>query len=89
MVVVGAFQSGEISIPAPGFHRVGKVLKGSFYGDVDPINGLADLVDAYLEGKLKLDNLIRERVSLEKVNEVLASFDDPNAKNIGRAVIEF
>jgi len=89
VVVVGAFQSGEISIPAPGFHRVGKVLKGSFYGDVDPINGLAELVDAYLEGKLKLDNLIRERVSLEKVNEVLASFDDPNAKNIGRAVIEF
>lgn len=89
VVVVGAFQGGDLSLPAPGFHRVGKTIKGSFYGDVNPIDGLANLAKLYLAGKLSLDNLVRERIPLEKINEAFKSFDDPNKSNVGRAVIVF
>jgi S-(hydroxymethyl)glutathione dehydrogenase / alcohol dehydrogenase len=89
VVVVGAFQGGDVAVTAPGFHRIGKTLKGSFYGDVNPIEGLADLVDLYLAGKLVLDNLVRERIPLTQINEALKSFDDPAVSNVGRAVIVF
>ncbi len=89
VVVVGAFQGGDIAFPAPGFHRVGKTIKGSFYGDVNPTTGLADLAKLYLDGKLNLDRLVRERIPLEKINEAFKSFDDPKLSNIGRAVIVF
>ena len=88
-VVVGAFGAKEITLPASGFHRLGKILKGSFYGDVDPIHGLRELADLYLGGQLKLDELIFRRTGLDRVNESLESFEDPNLANAGRWVIEF
>jgi S-(hydroxymethyl)glutathione dehydrogenase / alcohol dehydrogenase len=87
-VVVGAFGVNELTLPAPGFHRVGKILKGSFYGDVDPIHGLRELADLYLAGQLKLDELIFRRTGHDQVNESLKSFEDPSLANAGRWVLE-
>lgn len=38
IVIVGAFNPNQtLNLPAGGFHRVGKTIKGSFYGDIQPL----------------------------------------------------
>ena len=41
----------------------------------------------YLEGKLKLDELITERIKLDDINESFARMRD--RKLVGRSVVEF
>ncbi|MCR8632479.1 Zn-dependent alcohol dehydrogenase [Paenibacillus radicis (ex Xue et al. 2023)] len=89
-VVVGAYDpKKELSLPAGGFHRVGKTLKGSFYGDVHPLRDIATLAQLYLDGKLMLDELILEKIQLEDINKAFDSFHDCNCVNVGRSVIVF
>ncbi|MEK4423806.1 Zn-dependent alcohol dehydrogenase [Solibacillus sp. FSL K6-1523] len=90
IVVVGAFNPEQkLSLPAGGFHRVGKVLKGSFYGDTQPFRDFPMIAQLYLDGKFKLDELILERIKLEDINKAFDSFHDACCVNVGRAVIEF
>ncbi|WP_107942347.1 Zn-dependent alcohol dehydrogenase [Metasolibacillus fluoroglycofenilyticus] len=90
IVVVGAFNPEQkLSLPAGGFHRVGKVLKGSFYGDTQPFRDFPMIAQLYLDGKFKLDQLILERIKLEDINKAFDSFHDACCINVGRAVIEF
>ena len=89
-VVIGAYPAaGELTLPAGGFHRIGKVLRGSFYGDVNPFNDFPRICELYLAGKYNLDDLIIDKIGLEDVNKVFDIFRDPNGKNMGRYVIEF
>jgi Zn-dependent alcohol dehydrogenases, class III len=89
-VVVGAFNpKKELSLPAGGFHRVGKTLKGSFYGDVHPFRDFPIIAEAYLNGKFQLDELILDRISLPEINQAINAFHDPCCVNVGRTVIEF
>lgn len=81
-VVIGAY-------PAGSFHRVGKILKGSFYGDVNPFNDFPKIAQLYLEGKYDLDSLIIKKINLEDINIAFDAFHDPAAKNMGRYIIEF
>jgi len=90
VVVVGAFNPRkELALPAGGFHRVGKILKGSFYGDVHPFRDFPLIANLYLEGKFMLDELILDRISLHEINKALDSFHHPDAVNVGRTVVEF
>lgn len=90
VVVVGAFHSSmKLSIPAGGFHRVGKVLKGSFYGDTQPLRDFPTISRLYLEGKFMLDELVLNRIKLEDINKALSLFHDSQCVNVGRSVIEF
>ena len=90
IVVIGAYPAnGELALPSGGFHRVGKVLKGSFYGDVNPFNDFPRIAELYLQGKFDLDALVIERIKLEDINKVFDIFRDPQGKNMGRYVIEF
>ena len=89
VVVVGAFQQSMLELEASGFHSKGKTLKGSFYGDMDPRNGLLELSQLYLDGKVKLDELILERIALDDINLAFERFNDIDSKNIGRSIIEF
>lgn len=90
VVVVGAFNPEQkLSLPAGGFHRVGKVLKGSFYGDTQPFRDFPMIAQLYLDGKFKLDELVLERIKLEDINKAFDSFHDCSCVNVGRAVIEF
>ena len=73
LIVIGAFDSDELVLPARGFHRTGKTVKASFYGDIDPINGLRELADLYVAGGLSLDACISGRARLEEVNDVLGA----------------
>lgn len=90
VVVVGAFNpSMKVNLPANGFHRVGKILKGSFYGDTQPYRDFPKIAQLYLEGKLKLDELILNRIKLEEINQAFNDFNNCNCINVGRSVIEF
>ena len=90
IVIIGAFPAdGELSLPAGGFHRVGKILKGAFYGQVNPFKDFPIIAQMYLDGKYDLDSQIIKKISLEDINEAFDAFHDPNGNNMGRYIIEF
>ncbi len=89
-VVIGAYPAeGTLELPSGSFHRFGKILKGSFYGDVNPFNDFPRIAQLYLDGKYDLDSLIIKTIKLEDINLAFDAFHDPTAKNAGRYVIEF
>lgn len=89
VVVVGAFNPEMVlNLPASGFHRVGKILKGSFYGDVQPFRDFSRIAQLYLDGKFMLDELVLERIKLHDINTAFDAFHDCNCINVGRSVIE-
>lgn len=90
LVVVGAFPSSqEITLPGGGFHRVAKTVKGSFYGDIRPLVDLPLLAELYLQGKLKLSDLILERIKLDGINEAFTAFTSQDTLTSGRSVVVF
>ncbi|WML58731.1 Zn-dependent alcohol dehydrogenase [Neobacillus sp. PS2-9] len=90
VVVVGAFNPAmTVNLPAGGFHRVGKILKGSFYGDTQPYRDFPTIAQLYLDGKFMLDELILDRIQLDDINQAFDSFHDCNCINVGRTVVEF
>jgi NDMA-dependent alcohol dehydrogenase len=69
-VVIGAPQSGlKIPIDPMHLYRHEKKLTGSRYGSARVFDDFARLIDLYLAGKLKLDELITRRYGLDEVNE--------------------
>jgi len=90
IVVVGAFNPNQtLNIPAGGFHRVGKTIKGSFYGDIHPLRDFPIIAQLYLDGKLKLDELILNTIKLDEINEAFHGFHNHSCSNVGRTVITF
>lgn len=89
-VVVGAFDpTAEFLIPAGGFHRVGKTLKGSFYGDIRPYYDFPIIAQLYMDGKYMLDELVLKSISLDDINQAFDDFHESSCMNVGRSVIEF
>ncbi len=90
IVVIGAYPEGrQLNLPAGGFHRFGKILKGSFYGDVDPFRDFPAIAHMYLDGTYDLDSQIIDKIALEDINSAFDAFRDPDADNMGRYIIEF
>ncbi len=90
IVVVGAYPEGNsLSLPSGGFHRFGKVLRGSFYGDVNPFNDFPRIAQMYLDGKYELDSMVIDKISLDDINVAFDAFHDPKGNNMGRYIIEF
>lgn len=89
-VVVGAYPAdGELKLPAGGFHRVGKTIKGTFYGDVNPMRDFPLIAGLYLEGRYDLDSLVIERIELDDIQRAFDAFRDPGVSNLGRYVVVF
>lgn len=63
-----------------------KRIRRSSYGGARPRRDFPALASAYLEGDLKLDELITQRISLEEINE---GFDALRAGTAIRSVITF
>ena len=63
-----------------------KRLRRSSYGGARPKRDFPLLAKAYLEGRLKLDDLITHRMKLESIND---GFDLLRAGKTIRTVIEF
>lgn len=90
IVIVGAFNPNQtLNLPAGGFHRVGKTIKGSFYGDIQPLKDFPVIAQLYLDGKLKLDELILKTIKLDDINVAIDSFHNHSCSNVGRTVVTF
>ncbi len=61
------------------------MLTGSSYGSARPRIDMPKLVDLYLAGKLKLDELISRRYPLDGINEAFQALRDGE---VARSVIE-
>lgn len=89
IVVVGRYTDEAVSVNARMFHRKGKILRGSLYGDINPLVDIPRLARLYLDGKLLLDELVVETIALEEVNAALDAFHDTATANVGHRVITF
>ena len=87
LVMVGMPATGAISDYDPGtIASLGQRLIGSKMGDTVLSRDIPWLADLYLQGRLKLDELISNRWSLNQINEAIADTKSGNAR---RNVIVF
>lgn len=84
--ILGMIAPGnEVKIPGPTF-LTGKKLQGSLLGSTRFPIDMPRLVKLYLDGKLDLDTMVAERISLDGVNQAL---DKLRQGDSVRSVIEF
>jgi NDMA-dependent alcohol dehydrogenase len=74
------------NLPGAVITRQEKTVKGSYYGTVHAPRDFPMLLDLYVSKKLKLDELISRRYSLEQVND---AFRDMLGGELARGVIMF
>ncbi len=85
-VVVGLARPGDcISIPANQFMQE-KSLVGSAYGSARPHADMPALVDLYMEGRLKLDELVTRTYALDEID---AAFEALRQGQVARGVIKY
>lgn len=85
-IVVGMAPWGsKATISAPDFLSE-KVLRGCMYGSTRPRIDMPRIVDLYMSGKLKLDELVSRRIPLEGINE---AFEAMKNGEVARTVIVF
>ena len=84
--VIGMIPMGAIiELPGPDFLRE-KRIQGCVMGSNRFRVDMPRYVEMYLQGRLKLDELVSARIPLEEVNQ---SFDTMRAGEIARSVIVF
>ncbi|AIT82190.1 Zn-dependent alcohol dehydrogenase [Novosphingobium pentaromativorans] len=84
--ICGAGSPGEhISIPSLSFIRE-KKIQGSLLGSIRPSVDIPSFVELYLQGRLPLDELISQRLSLAEINK---GFDDLRSGEVARSIIVF
>ncbi|MDJ0638689.1 MAG: zinc-binding dehydrogenase [Paracoccaceae bacterium] len=87
LVMVGMPPSGETARYAPDIMAsLGQKMIGTKMGDTVLSRDIPWLADLYLQGRLKLDELISQRFPLEKINEAIA---DTKAGGARRNIIHF
>jgi Zn-dependent alcohol dehydrogenase len=80
VVMVGLAPEGsELSLPANRVVREERRLVGSFYGSARPHVDMPMILDLYMAGKLKLDELVTHRFSLEQINEAVHTLESGQA----------
>ena len=83
-VVVGAAKPDDM-LTIPTFSLLQeKTLMGSFYGSARPSVDMPRLLDLYMNKRLKLDELVSRRITLEEIN---AAFDWLEKGEVARSVI--
>lgn len=84
---VGMTHNGETTPYEPVvFAATGQGIRGSFLGEVVLKRDIPWMVDLYSQGRLKLDELISARWTLDQINEAIA---DTNTGTARRNVIVF
>jgi S-(hydroxymethyl)glutathione dehydrogenase/alcohol dehydrogenase len=84
--VVGMIPPGKmVSVPGMAFLQE-KRLQGSLMGSNRFPVDMPRLVDFYMQGRLKLDDLVSRRIGLEQINE---AFEEMKTGRIARSVIVF
>lgn len=86
-IVVGAAEAGACcEVEALTLPFTEKVLTGSMYGGARPRLDVERLVALYLDGKLRLDELISKDYRLDQVNE---AFHDLHEGRLARGLIRY
>ena len=85
--VIGMIPEGTmIEIDAGGFLRRERKLQGSSMGSNRFRTDMPRYIEFYLQGRLKLDELVSQHMKLEQINE---AFADMKGGNVARSVIQF
>jgi S-(hydroxymethyl)glutathione dehydrogenase/alcohol dehydrogenase len=63
-----------------------KCIRGTMYGSVRPDLDFPKLVDLYMQGRLKIDELVSRTYRLEEINEGFAAL---RTGQVARGVITF
>ena len=85
--VIGMIPEGTmIEIDAGGFLRRERKLQGSSMGSNRFRTDMPRYIEFYLQGRLKLDELVSQHMKLEQINE---AFADMKGGNVARSVILF
>ncbi|GIX46128.1 MAG: alcohol dehydrogenase [Candidatus Tectimicrobiota bacterium] len=79
-------EKARISLNPNVFVGMEKTLKGSYYGSARPRLDMPRLLDLYMQGRLKIDELVSRTVPLEQVNEAYALLQKGE---VARSVIKF
>ena len=74
------------NLPGAIITRQEKVVKGSYYGTVNANRDFPKLLDLYVAGKLKLDELISQEYPLSDIN---VAFDAMLSGGVARGVVMF
>ena len=85
-VVVGVAPTGAQLTIDPDFLHQDRVLMGCTYGSCYPRADMPMLVDLYMSGKLKLDELISWTFPLEEIN---TAFDLLDRGEVARSIIRY
>ena len=75
----------EISLDLLTLTMSGKRLQGALFGSCAPRNDIPMLLDLYMRGLLKLDELVTTRYTLEDINQAVADLRD--GKNIRGLIV--
>jgi S-(hydroxymethyl)glutathione dehydrogenase/alcohol dehydrogenase len=74
LTLVGLSPMGSgTNLPGAIIARQEKVVQGCYYGTVDTARDFPLLLDLYMAGKLKLDELVSQEYRLEEINEAYAA----------------
>jgi S-(hydroxymethyl)glutathione dehydrogenase/alcohol dehydrogenase len=85
--VVGmAPEDQKISINALSIPRSEKVIMGTWYGSARPWHDLPKMVDLYMAGKIKVDEMLTRSYPIEQINEAYAALE--KGEN-ARAILTF
>jgi S-(hydroxymethyl)glutathione dehydrogenase / alcohol dehydrogenase len=75
-VVVGAPPFGsEVTLPAFPFSMEEKSILGSYYGSPRFHHDMPRIIDLYMAGRLKLDQLVTKRFKLDEINRSLEALE--------------
>jgi len=74
------------NLPGAVITRQEKVIKGSYYGTVNANRDFPLLLDLYMAGKLKLDELVSQEYRLNQINE---AYDAMLTGSVARGVVVF
>jgi S-(hydroxymethyl)glutathione dehydrogenase/alcohol dehydrogenase len=85
-VILGLEHGTEEMSFRPVMVRYGRVIKGSYFGGVKGRSQLPRLVDWYMEGKIKVDELITHVMPVEQIN---TAFDLMRRGESIRSVVTF
>ena len=86
-VAVGAAPLGaQLGIDAMSLVMSGKTIKGSMGGGLKPHVHIPAYVELYREGRLKLDEMVTQTLSLDKINE---GFEAMKKGEVVRSVVVF
>ncbi|MDT4886211.1 S-(hydroxymethyl)mycothiol dehydrogenase [compost metagenome] len=84
--IIGMIKPG-VNVELPGLAFLGeKRIQGSLMGSNRFPVDLPNLVDFYMQGRLKLDEMISQRIRLDQINE---AFDELKRGELARSVIVF